>query len=65
MTQIELAEKSGVSLRTLQGYDCGRKQINKAAAETVLRLADALGCEVRDILNPYTTSTKKKPKEGE
>lgn len=50
ITQRELSERSGVSLRTLQDYEQGQKPINKAAAITVLRIAQALNCKVEDLL---------------
>ena len=49
-TQAELAEFSGVSLRSIQMYEQRRKDINKAGAETVYRLAKALGCTVEDLI---------------
>ena len=49
-SQRELALKSGVNLRTLQQYELGSKDIKKASAETVLRLANTLGCKVEDII---------------
>lgn len=54
MTQAELAEKAGVNLRMVQNYEQGFKDINKATVLTVLRLAEALDCDVYDILNPRT-----------
>ena len=51
MSQSELAEKSGVLLRTIQAYEQGYKDINKAQVITVLRLAEALECDVYDIIN--------------
>lgn len=51
MTQKELAEKSGVSLRMIQHYEQGVKDIKKAAAETVSKLAEVLGCSADDIIN--------------
>lgn len=54
MTQAELAEKAGVNLRMVQNYEQGFKDINKATVLTVLRLAEALECDVYDILNPRT-----------
>lgn len=54
MTQAELAKKAGVNLRMVQNYEQGFKDINKATVLTVLRLAEALGCDVYDILNPRT-----------
>lgn len=54
MTQAELSEKAGVNLRMVQNYEQGFKDINKATVLTVLRLAEALECDVYDILNPRT-----------
>ena len=50
MSQSALAEAAGVSVRMIQHYEQGVRDINKAEALSVLKLADALGCEVRDIL---------------
>ena len=49
-SQRELAEKVGVNLRTLQQYEIRAKDINKAAAITLLALSKALGCRVEDLL---------------
>ena len=49
-SQRELSEKSGVNLRTLQQYELGSKDIKRASAETVLRLANTLGCNIEDII---------------
>ncbi len=49
-SQRVLAEKSGVNLRTLQKYETGAKDINKAAAESLNALARALGCRMEDLL---------------
>lgn len=50
ITQAALAERSGVSLRTLQDYEQGSKPINKAAAITIHRIAQELGVTVEDLL---------------
>ena len=50
MTQLELAGKSGISLRTLQDYEQGAKPINKAAAITVYKLAKALNVDIEKLL---------------
>ena len=50
MSQSQLAAKAGISLRTLQHYEIGDRDIRKAAIETGLRIADALGCNINDIL---------------
>ncbi len=51
-SQSRLSEMSGVGLRSIQMYEQRRKNINKAEAESVLRLARALGCEIEDIMEP-------------
>lgn len=49
-SQKELAEKSGVNLRTLQQYELKSKDISKASVQTVLALANVLGCRVEDLI---------------
>lgn len=49
-TQSRLAEESGVNVRMIQYYEQGVKDINRAAALTVYRLAQALDCTVEDLL---------------
>ena len=49
-SQKSLSEKSGVNIRTLQQYELGAKDIRKASAQTVLALANVLGCKVEDIM---------------
>ena len=49
-SQKELAEKSGVSLRTLQEYDNREMDINRATGSTLNSLAKVLGCQVEDLL---------------
>ena len=50
ITQIKLAEDSGVNLRILQYYEQGYKDINKAQAITLYKLAQALECKIEDLL---------------
>lgn len=50
LTQKELAEKSRVSLRMIKAYEQGEQDIKKAEVETVIKLADALNCNVKDIV---------------
>jgi DNA-binding Xre family transcriptional regulator len=49
-SQSKLAELSGVSLRMIQYYEQGANDINTAQAETVYRLAQALECNMEDLL---------------
>lgn len=50
MTQKDLSDESGVSLRMVQLYEQRQNDINKAQVEMVLRLAKVLGCGIEDIL---------------
>ena len=50
LTKNQLAKQAGVNVRTLQDYEQGRKDINQAAAITVYKLSEALGCSVWELL---------------
>ena len=50
LSQRELAEQSGVPLRTIQQYEQRQKSINKAQAEYLLMLASTLCCDMEDLL---------------
>lgn len=50
LTQAELAKRSGVSLRSIQMYEQRNKNINRASAETMYRLAKVLGCTMEDLI---------------
>ena len=53
LSQRELAEKSGVSLRTIQQYEQRQKNINKAQIDTLISLSKVLYCDVRELLEPF------------
>ncbi|MBQ7043638.1 MAG: helix-turn-helix transcriptional regulator [Clostridia bacterium] len=50
LSQKELSEKSGVTLRMIQQYEQRAKDINKATASNLFALARALGCKAEDLL---------------
>lgn len=50
LSQAELSEKSGVSLRSIQMYEQRNKDINRAQAASVAKLARTLGCSVEDLI---------------
>lgn len=50
MTRSQLSEASGVNLRILQYYEQGYKDINKAQAITLYRVANALDCKIENLL---------------
>ena len=49
-SQKELSEKSGVSLRMIQQYEQGAKDINKAAFSNIMNLARVLGCRAEELV---------------
>ncbi|MCQ2511253.1 MAG: helix-turn-helix domain-containing protein [Lachnospiraceae bacterium] len=50
MTQKQLAEFSGVPLRQIQLFEQGQRDINKTQGDTLEKLAGALRCEIKDLL---------------
>lgn len=50
ITQEALAEMSGVNPRTVQNFEQGKADINKAAVIKVYALAKALECTVEDLI---------------
>ena len=50
LSQRQLADLSGVPLRTIQQYEQRRKNINKAQAEYLVMLAQSLSCHVTQLL---------------
>ena len=51
LTQRGLAEATGISLRTLQHYEQGSKDLNMAAAITVYAIAEALQVRMEELLD--------------
>lgn len=49
-TQKELADRTGISLRTIQHYEQRSKDLNKASGTTLYVLAQTLGCRIEDLL---------------
>ena len=50
LSQKELAEISGVPLLTLQQYEQRQKNINKAQAEYLDMLSNALNCSIEQLI---------------
>ena len=51
LSQSELAKESGVSLKAIQTYESGQRDINKANGIVLYKLSKALNCAIEDILN--------------
>ena len=50
LSQAELANSSGVALRQIQLFEQRQRNINNAAAITLLRLSKALHCSIEELL---------------
>ncbi len=50
ISQKELAQRSGVPIRTIQQYEQGQKQLSHARADVVVKLSRALYCNVEDLI---------------
>jgi len=51
LSQSQLAERSGVTLRSIQVYEQNHRDINKSQAIVLYKLSQALGCKIEDLLN--------------
>lgn len=49
LSRKELAEKAGISHRTLQDYEQGRKRLAAASYETVVKVARILEVEPQEL----------------
>lgn len=50
LTQSELAQKTGLSIRLIQKYEQNAQDLNKVYAITIYKLAKALDCTYEDLL---------------
>ena len=50
LSQRELAELSGVPVRTIQQYEQRQKNINKAQAEYLVMLSQTLCCDIGNLI---------------
>ena len=55
MSQTELANKTGISLRTIQSYEQGQKNLNGAKLVTLLKFCNALDCTLDSIITDEAT----------
>lgn len=63
LSQAQLAEKTGINVRTLQHYEQGSKNFDHARIDSILRVCIALDCKLENIIeNPeYIELIKKLP----
>lgn len=50
ITQQELADKTGINIRQIQKYEYGEYDTGKMMLRNAIALADALECDVRELL---------------
>lgn len=55
MSQSQLARAAGISVRVLQDYERGARDISGAKLATLLKLCNVLHCELRDIITDTET----------
>lgn len=55
MSQSQLARTAGISVRVLQDYERGARDISGAKLATLLKLCNALHCELRNIIDDPET----------
>lgn len=58
MTAYKLANEAGVSMQRIQHYESKFRDINKAEAIVVYRIANVLGCDISEILEIPEESKK-------
>ncbi len=60
LSQSQLAEKAGMSVRALQAYEgegAGNRDFDSARLKTILKVCAALGCSLSDIIEDDETKT--------
>lgn len=50
LSQSQLAEKTGINVRTLQHYEQGSKVFDHARIDTILKVCLALNCKLEDVI---------------
>lgn len=50
LTLKQVSELSGIYIRQIQKYESGEYDTNKMTLKNAIGLADALGCDVRQLL---------------
>lgn len=56
LTQKELSQRSGITLRMIQAYEQNDQDISRAEVRTIIKLANVLGCSPEDLIAGAYTS---------
>ena len=57
-TQESLAELSSVNIKSIAAYEQSPAKLSNASISTVMKLSDALGVDLEDIINKETIDLK-------
>ena len=49
-SQSQLAKEANVSIRNIQMYEQGKNNIKKAQADILMKIANALSCDIKDLI---------------
>jgi transcriptional regulator with XRE-family HTH domain len=52
LSQSKLAENTGISVRTIQMYELGSREVAHARIDVLLKLCLALNCNLSDLICP-------------
>ena len=55
LTKTQLSDLTSISMRTIDDYETGKRDINGAKIKTLLKLCKALSCRLEDILTAEET----------
>ena len=63
LSQSQLAEKTGINVRTIQHYEQGSKNFDHARIDTIMKVCVALHCKLEDVIEnqEYVDLIKKLP----
>lgn len=59
MSRRELAERTGISFRSIQDYEQGHKDLASAKGETLQKISQVLGCSMEDLITEEDLSQRK------
>ena len=49
ISQKELSEKTGISLKAISSYEQGSRDLIKASFENIIKISKALKCDIFDL----------------
>lgn len=51
LTRVQLFDRTGIPIRTLEAYEQGLRPLTRAKLPTVLRICGALNCRPEDLID--------------